>query len=66
MFLGTIGNCLTVAIGSCTGTGMLKTFGHIVFQMKSGTLIVLTSVIGLAVAYLLFKFAWRHIKGTVR
>jgi len=65
MFLGTIGDCLTVAIGTCTGTGMLKTFGHIVFQIKAGALIILTSVIGIAVAYLLFKFAWRKIKGTV-
>jgi len=66
MFLGTIGNCLTVAIGTCTGTGMLKTFGSIVYQVKGGALIILTSVLGLAVAYFLFKFAWRHIKGTVK
>jgi len=66
MFLGTIGNCLTVAIGTCTGTGMLKTFGSIVYQIKDGALIILTSVIGLAVAYLLYRFAWSKIKGTVR
>jgi len=65
MFLGTIGNCLTVDIATCTGTGMLKTFGSIVYQMKAGTLLILTSVIGLAIAYFLFKFAWRKIKGTV-
>jgi len=29
-------------------------------------LIVLTAVIGVAVAYFLFKFAWRKIKGSVR
>jgi len=66
MFLGTIGNCLTVAIGTCTGTGMLKTFGSIVYQIKGGALIILTSVIGIAVAYLLYRFAWSKIKGTVR
>jgi len=66
MFLGTIGNCLTVAIGTCTGTGMLKTFGSIVYQIKDGALIILTAVIGIAVAYLLYRFAWSRIKGTVR
>jgi len=66
MFLGTIGNCLTVAIGTCTGTGMLKTFGSIVYQVKAGALIILTATIGLAVAYLLYRFAWSKIRGTVR
>jgi len=29
-------------------------------------LVVLTAVIGIAIAYFLFKFAWRKIKGSVR
>jgi len=66
MFIGTIGNCLTVASGTCTGTGMLKTIGGMFFGMSGTVFIILSAVIGIAVAYLLFKFAWRKIKGTVR
>jgi len=29
-------------------------------------LLVLTAVIAIAAAYFLFKFAWRHLKGSVR
>lgn len=29
-------------------------------------LIVLTAVIGIAIAYFLFKFAWKKIKGSVK
>jgi len=29
-------------------------------------LVVLTAVIGIAIAYFLFKFAWRKIKGSVK
>jgi len=29
-------------------------------------LVVLTAVIGIAIAYFLFKFAWKKIKGSVR
>ena len=40
-------------------TGTLNAFGDQV-------LVVLTAVIGVAIAYFLFKFAWRKIKGSVR
>jgi len=29
-------------------------------------LVVLTAVIGIAIAYFLFRFAWKKIKGSVR
>jgi len=29
-------------------------------------ILVLTAVIGIAIAYFLFKFAWRKIKGSVK
>ncbi len=35
-------------------------------DLGSGALVVLTAVIGLVVAYLLYKFAVRKIKGSVR
>jgi len=66
MIIGTIGNCLTVSSATCTGTGMLKTIGGMFFDFGANVFIVLSAVIGIAVAYLLFKFAWRKIKGTVR
>lgn len=40
-------------------TTTLDTFGDQV-------LIVLTAVIGVAIAYFLFRFAWRKIKGSVK
>jgi hypothetical protein len=40
-------------------TSTLSDFG-------TGVLAVLTAVIGVAIAYFLFKFAWRKIKGSVR
>jgi len=47
----------TTAIASLA-TSTLTAFGNQV-------LIVLTAVIGVAIAYFLFKFAWRKIKGSV-
>jgi hypothetical protein len=46
------------AIGSLA-TGTLSSFG-------TQVLAVLTAVIGVAIAYFLFKFAWRKIKGSVK
>lgn len=46
------------AIGTLA-TSTLTAFGGQV-------LIVLTAVIGVAIAYFLFKFAWSKIKGSVR
>jgi len=43
---------------SALATGTLSDFGDEV-------LVVLTAVIGIAIAYFLFKFAWRKIKGSV-
>jgi hypothetical protein len=44
---------------STLATTTLSSFGDEV-------LVVLTAVIGVSVAYFLFKFAWRKIKGSVR
>jgi len=43
---------------STLATSTLSDFGDEV-------LVVLTAVIGIAIAYFLFKFAWRKIKGSV-
>jgi len=66
MIIGTLGNCLTVSGLTCTGTGMLKTIGGMFYGISTNVFIILSAVIGIAVAYLLFKFAWRKIKGTVK
>jgi len=46
------------AIGTLATT-TLSSFGTQVFA-------VLSAVIGVAIAYFLFKFAWRKIKGSVK
>jgi len=66
MELGTLGNCLTVAPETCTGTGVMKIVGTTVNGFGDQVLIVLTAVVGIAIAYVLFKFAWRKIKGSVK
>jgi len=48
----------TTAISSLA-TSTLSSFG-------SSVLTVLTAVIGIAIAYFLFRFAWRKIKGSVK
>jgi len=65
MEMGVIGNCLTVARATCTGTGIMKEVGATINEFGDQVLIVLTAVIGVAIAYFLFKFAWRKIKGSV-
>lgn len=40
-------------------TDSLTSFGN-------AALVVLTAVIGIAVAYFLFKWGWRKVKGSVR
>jgi hypothetical protein len=66
MDLGVIGNCLTVDRATCTGTGVMKTVGASVHELGDQILIVLTAVIGVAIAYFLFTWAWRKIKGSVK
>jgi len=46
------------AVGTLA-TSTLSDFGDEV-------ILVLTAVIGIAIAYFLFKFAWRKIQGSVR
>jgi hypothetical protein len=50
---------MDLAAISNLATNTLSDFGDQV-------LIVLTAVIGVAIAYFLFKFAWRKIKGSVK
>jgi len=66
MIIGTLGNCLTVAIATCTGTGVLKLVGSAFFLFGGAILTILTAVIGIGVAYLIFRFGWRKVKGSTR
>jgi len=50
---------MTVGAISTLATTTLTAFG-------TQVLAVLTAVIGVAIAYFLFKFAWRKIKGSVK
>lgn len=50
---------MTVAAIGTLATTQLGLFG-------AQVLLVLTAVIGVAIAYFLFKFAWSKIKGSVR
>jgi len=40
-------------------TGALSTFGGAV-------LVIITAVLGIGVAYLIFRFGWRKVKGSTR
>lgn len=66
MDIGTIGNCLTVSQGTCTGTGVLKIVGGGFYGLGGAVLVILGALLGIAVAYLVFKFGWRKVKGSVR
>jgi len=66
MIIGTIGNCVTVAQATCTGTGVLKIAGGALYAISTSGLAILTAVIGIAVAYFLFRWGWRKIKGSVK
>jgi len=66
MELGTLGTCFSSPVSAtCTGTGVMKVIGVTAGQFSGQVFIVLSSVIGIAIAYFLFKFAWRKIKGSV-
>ena len=66
MFIGILGNCLTVSQGTCTGTGVLKVLGGAFYDFSGSLLTILTAVIGIGVAYLVFRFGWRKVKGSTR
>jgi len=66
MFIGTIGTCLTVAQSTCTGTGVLKLLGGAFYTYGGSLVTILTAVIGIGVAYLVFRFGWRKVKGSTR
>jgi len=66
MEVGTIGTCLTVAQGTCTGTGVLKLIGGMFFGFGGAVLVILGAVITIGLAYLVFKFGWKKVKGSVR
>jgi len=63
MIVGTIGDCLTVAQATCTGTGVLKILGGAFYTYGASLVTILTAVIGIGVAYLVFRFGWRKVKG---
>jgi len=66
MIIGTLGDCLTVAQATCTGTGVLKTLGGGFYYVSTTGLAILTAVIAVAVAFFLFRWGWRKVKGSVR
>lgn len=66
MIIGTLGDCLTVALGTCTGTGVLKLVGNAFYLFGTSLVTVLTAVIGIGVAYLVFRFGWRKVKGSTK
>jgi hypothetical protein len=63
--LGIIGNSLTHATGSgYTGTGVMGLLGSAFFDYGASLVTILTAVIGIGVAYLIFRFGWRKVKGS--
>jgi len=50
---------MTASATEALVTGTLTTFGGAV-------LVILTAVIGIGVAYLVFRFGWRKVKGSLR
>ncbi len=50
---------MTAAAAESLVTGTLTTFG-------TSVLAILTAVIGVGVAYLIFRFGWRKVKGSLR
>jgi len=66
MIIGTLGDCLTVALATCTGTGVLKIVGNAFYLFSASALAILTAVIAIGVAYLVFRFGWRKVKGSTR
>jgi hypothetical protein len=50
---------MTASATEALVTGTLTTFG-------SSVLVILTAVIGIGVAYLVFRFGWRKVKGSLR
>lgn len=63
MIIGVLGDCLTVAQATCTGTGVMKLLGGAFYSYGGSLLTILTAVIGIGVAYLVFRFGWRKVKG---
>lgn len=63
MIIGTIGDCLTVAQSTCTGTGVLKILGGAFYTYGGALIVILGAVLTIGVAYLVFRFGWRKVKG---
>ena len=66
MEIGTLGDCVTVAPATCTGTGVLEIVGNSFYYVSTTGLAVLTAVVGVAIAYFLFKWGFSKVKGAVR
>ncbi|MFA6251559.1 MAG: hypothetical protein WC603_02960 [Candidatus Paceibacterota bacterium] len=66
MEIGVIGNCLTVAQATCTGTGVMKELGGAFYGYSGALVTILGAVIGIGVAYLVFRFGWRKVKGSTK
>jgi len=50
---------MTASAAETLVTGTLTTFG-------GSVLVILTAVIGIGVAYLIFRFGWKKVKGSLR
>ena len=60
-----MGTNLTAGSGG-TGTGILGILGANFYDYGSALVLILTAVIGIGLAYLVFRFGWRKIKGSTR
>jgi uncharacterized membrane protein YgaE (UPF0421/DUF939 family) len=61
--LGVIGTNLTAGAGG-TGTGIMGMLGSTFYTYGASLVTILTAVIGIGVAYLVFRFGWKKVKGS--
>ena len=66
MIIGTIGDCLTIAQSTCTGTGVLKILGGGFYTFGGAVLVIIGAVLTIGVAYLVFNFGWKKVKGSTK
>jgi len=65
MNIGAFGTNLTVGAGG-TGTGVMGLLGTSFHDYGASLIVILGAVIGIGVAYLVFRFGWRKVKGSTK
>ena len=63
MNIGAFGTNVTAGSGG-TGTGVMGLIGTSFHDFGGALLAILTAVIGIGVAYLIFRFGWKKVKGS--